>query len=89
MTISEQNLYIEKIIGGTTMTHAKEICNSKGMELFEPRDATTNHVVWEKARGYFRWSSGYWLNVRRVNPQTMYVGISVQGDSGGRSPWLG
>ena len=71
LDIDGHNLYIEKILGGTTRMHAREICNSRGMELFEPRDSTVNHVVWKKARGFHRWSWGYWLNVRRVDPETM------------------
>ena len=70
LEISGHNLYIEKIIGGTSMTHAIEICNSRGMELFEPRDSTINNDVWKKARGYYKWSWGYWLNVRGVDPKT-------------------
>ena len=60
------------ILGGTGNERAREICKEKGMMLFEPRDATINHMVWEKARESYPLSGGYWLNVVRSATEEMY-----------------
>ena len=52
---------------GTSYKHAQELCNSKGLTVFEPRDATINKLVYEKARDHYR---KYWLGMRRDSPET-------------------
>ena len=55
---------------GTSFDHAQAICKSKDLMLFEPRDATLNYRIYEKAKDRYGW---YWLNIRRDSPETMQV----------------
>ena len=61
----DENFHIINILGGTGYKRADAICKEKGMMLFEPRDATINHMVWEKARESYPMLQNYWLNVVR------------------------
>ena len=46
------------------MDRAQELCSKAGLKIFEPRDATINILVWEKAQEYlYPMSNGYWLNM--------------------------
>ena len=63
--MNEKNFTFINILDGVTMERAQERCNEKGMHLFEPRDTTINHMVWEKAREHYPWVRGYWLNINR------------------------
>ena len=66
MQINGEKFYFIRILGGTQMDRAQELCNKVGMKIFEPRDATTNSLVWEKAQEYlYPMSNGYWLNIKR------------------------
>ena len=71
-TLRDENFHIINILGGTGYKKANEICKEKGMMLFEPRDATINHMVWEKARESYPMLQNYWLNVVRSAIETGY-----------------
>ena len=58
------------------MERAQELCSEKGMQLFEPRDATINQMVWDKARENYPWVTGYWLNIKR-SEEPMYKSFVV------------
>ena len=72
-TIRDENFHFINILGGTGSKQAHELCRERGMMLFEPRDATINHMVWEKARENYPMSAGYWINVMRSTTETRYV----------------
>ena len=69
--MKENNFTFINILDGTSMQRAQELCNEKGMQLFEPRDATINHMVWEKARENYPLVRGYWLNIKRRTEDPM------------------
>ena len=69
--VKQNNFTFINILDGTSMQRAQELCNEKGMQLFEPRDATINHMVWEKARKNYPWVRGYWLNIKRRTEEPM------------------
>ena len=70
LEINGETFHFQKLLvgQGTTYQHAHEICKSKGLALFQPRDATINRMVYEKAKEHY---GEYWLGIRRDNPQTM------------------
>ena len=72
MQINEKTFYFQNMLvgDGTSFDHAQEICKSKDLMLFEPRDATLNYRIYEKAKDRYGW---YWLNIRRDSPETMQV----------------
>ena len=76
INISENNFTFITIFDGTTMERAQELCSEKGMQLFEPRDATINQMVWDKAREKYPWVTGYWLNIKR-SEEPMYGSCKV------------
>ena len=71
MTVRGEKFNFLNIIGGATMSEAQMICLEKGMALFEPKDATINYLVWEKARENYQLEWGYWLNVKKENQWKM------------------
>ena len=66
VTIKDEKFLFINILGGTGYERANEICQDKGMRLFEPRDAMINHMVWEKSKESYSMSQRYWLNVLRT-----------------------
>ena len=54
------------------MKGAVDICENKGMMVFEPRDATINRKVWQALKN----DGLYWLNLKRKNPESQFKYVS-------------
>ena len=64
-TIDGTKFYFpQTLVTGFTMKAGQDICHAKGMILFEPRDASINHKVWQAMQN----EGVYWLNLRREDP---------------------
>ena len=64
-TIDGTMYYVPKsFLSGFTMKMAQDVCKAKGMIVFEPKDASSNHEVWEMMKN----DGVYWVNIQREDP---------------------
>ena len=72
ITIEDRQFYLPRFLSsGVTMKRAQEICDGKGMMLFEPRDASINRKVWQAMKN--DGTGMYWVNLRRDDPSKDFM----------------